>query len=369
MTIKTTVTSEPDPTRAARALREGLEGVKPAFVIFFASSAYDPETLGRAMGDAFSGVPSIGCTTAGELHDGKMLKGSISLLAFDASELTSVSLATVEDTRSRASVEAALEQLSEGAGAGIAALDPNRYVGLVLHDGMAVAEEAVMEVLSSATNVPFVGGSAGDDAKFKTTWVFVNGRAKTGGAVLALLQPARPFGILKTQSFDVLETTLQVTDVDESTRTVRRFNDRPAAEEYARALGTTPDKLAEFFMASPLGLVMQSGEPFVRSPQQIRGTDVVFYCQVKAGMNLHVLEARDIVEDTRRDLERRIAEMGGCRGVLNFHCILRTLELEAKKQCDAYGAVFSKVPTAGFSTYGESYIGHINQTSTMVLFS
>ena len=48
--------------------------------------------------------------------------------------------------------------------------------------------------------------------------------------------------------------------------------------------------------------------------------------------------------------------------------LLRTLELDAKGESDAYGKVFAKVPMVGFSTYGEEYIGHINQTATMVLF-
>ena len=46
----------------------------------------------------------------------------------------------------------------------------------------------------------------------------------------------------------------------------------------------------------------------------------------------------------------------------------RALPVEEKQQCDAYGALFAEVPTIGFSTYGESYIGHINQTSTMLVF-
>ena len=55
-------------------------------------------------------------------------------------------------------------------------------------------------------------------------------------------------------------------------------------------------------------------------------------------------------------------------GLLNFNCILRTLELEATNQTEAYGKVFDDIQTVGFSTYGEEYMGHINQTATMVLF-
>ena len=37
-------------------------------------------------------------------------------------------------------------------------------------------------------------------------------------------------------------------------------------------------------------------------------------------------------------------------------------------QAEAYGEVFAKTPMIGFSTYGEACIGHINQTSTMLVF-
>ena len=43
------------------------------------------------------------------------------------------------------------------------------------------------------------------------------------------------------------------------------------------------------------------------------------------------------------------------------------LELKAKDQLAAYGQVFKDLPTVGFSTYGEEYIGHLNQTSTILL--
>ena len=55
-------------------------------------------------------------------------------------------------------------------------------------------------------------------------------------------------------------------------------------------------------------------------------------------------------------------------GLLDFNCILRTLQLRAENHCEEYGALFANMPAAGFSTYGEEYLGHMNQTSTMLLF-
>lgn len=35
---------------------------------------------------------------------------------------------------------------------------------------------------------------------------------------------------------------------------------------------------------------------------------------------------------------------------------------------EAYGKIFSDIPTVGVSTYGEEFIGHTNQTATMLVF-
>jgi hypothetical protein len=367
MALVTVHSTQNDPMKAAHELRDGLRGLSPRFFLFFASSAYSPDALGAALRETFGAVPSIGCTTAGEIVSGKMLKGSIVMLAMDADELGAVSVASIDDPHDRSRTTAAVDRLTSAIGVPAGDLDPSAYLGLVLEDGLSIAEEKIMEALGSATNVPFIGGSAGDDGKFQATHVFVNSEPRTGGAALALLQPKRPFHLLKTQSFDILDQKLVVTSVDEATRTVKEFNGKPAAEEYARAIGVPVAELTTRFQSNPVGLVL-GGEPFVRSPQQLKGTDVVFYCQVKQGVPLQLLQARNIVEDTQRDFSAKLREIGRCRAVINFHCILRTLELEQKNQCDAYGKIFADVPTIGFSTYGESYIGHINQTSTMVLF-
>jgi len=91
---------------------------------------------------------------------------------------------------------------------------------------------------------------------------------------------------------------------------------------------------------------------------------MIFYCNIKEGAELSLLESTDIVNDTEKALKEKISNNPAA--VINFNCILRTLELEQKKQTEAYGKIFT-TPTIGFSTYGEEFLGHINQTATMLI--
>ena len=275
--------------------------------------------------------------------------------------------AVVEGLSSHVRVADALSKMERDLGVPIAALDIEKHVGIVLVDGLSGSEEALMEKLGDQTDVLFVGGSAGDDLKFEKTHVMVNGQAFTNAAVLLLLEVKQGFDIIKTQSFRTVGKTLVATNVDEPHRLVEEFDHQPALTAYAQALGVAPQEAPAQFMKHPLGLMVEK-DPFVRSPQRAQDGSIVFYCQIKQGMRLEVLEATDIVAHTRNAIEARKATGKPISGIVDFQCILRTLQLREENRCDQYGAVFGGIPTVGFSTYGEAYLGHINQTSTMLVF-
>ena len=138
------------------------------------------------------------------------------------------------------------------------------------------------------------------------------------------------------------------------------FNGKPAAQAYADAVGAASvSDASNAFMTNPLGL-MAGDEPFVRSPQRIDGDKVHFYCSVHEGVELTLLKGQDIVADTEKALSG-----SQYRSLVVFNCILRTLDLKNQGKTEAFGKLFTK-PTIGFSTYGEAFIGHINQTATIL---
>ncbi|HET9985178.1 MAG TPA: FIST N-terminal domain-containing protein [Longimicrobiales bacterium] len=363
MPIRVAQSTNPDPRAAAAELKAGLGAGEWQLVLYFVSSAYPQAETAAAVQRAFAPARTLGCSTAGEIVSGAMATSSIVAMALDAEPLADFDLQLVADIHDRAAIDAALARLEEHFGASLRRMDVDRYVGLALMDGLSGAEERLMDYLGDRTDVLFVGGSAGDDLAFRETTVHADGRTSARGAVLAILRPRNGFDIIKTQSFTEFGRTLVPTAVDEATRTVREFDGRPAVQAYAEALGASPEALADEFMSHPLGL-MVDGEPFVRSPQQVSGGAIRFFCAVKEGMELSILTSADIVRDTERALAERLS---GAAGLVNFNCILRTLELRKKGLDEAYGRLFERVPTIGFSTYGEAYLGHVNQTATMLL--
>ncbi len=365
--VRTAISKAKDPRTCARELRAALGGMTPVFVLFFATPSLDPKALGEALREELGDIPSIGCTTSGEIGQGQMLSDSVVLLGLGSGCLKSAQVGVIDAAADAAEVQRAVVSLAGAFGQAPARLDPSQYVGLVLHDGLSLSEERVMAALTELTNVPFVGGSAGDALAFRGTHVFHNFEAHPGKTVLALLEPQRPYRVLKTQSFEVLSKVLVATRVDEASRRVIEFNGRPAAGEYVDQLGISLADAVAHFRRNPVGIVMPDGAPFVRSPMRIDGGDMVFYCQIKEGMELSLLSSGDIVAQTAKDLNECLGEMGGASAIINFHCILRTLQLESEGHSAEYAAIFEKLPAVGFSTYGESYIGHMNQTSTMLL--
>ena len=335
-------------------------------ILYFASVVYDQYVLAAKMQEAFSPADTFGCSSCGEIISGHVTKKSVVAMAFGEEDIEDISIQMVENANSEAAAKKAFANFERQFGTRMTDMDHEKYVGLILVDGMSRSEETLMDRIGNWTNVTFIGGSAGDDLKFQKTWVYANGRAASGAAVLALMKPVRGFDIIKTQSFCEGSRKLVATKVDEANRAVVEFNGQNAVKVYAAAVNTTPDKASNLFMSHPVGLMVNS-EPYVRSPQRVVDNKLAFYCAVKEGMELSILESTNIIDDTKAAIKQKLREHGGGSALINFNCILRTLEMEQKGQTEAYGKLFAEIPTIGFSTYGEEYIGHINQTATMLL--
>ena len=369
MYFKSVYSVNPSVGQAVSELKNKLAGFDTNLLLFFASPQYDATALSAAMQQTFKGCTTIGCSTSGEITSGKMLDQAIVAMAFHPDALLDYKVEVLTSIRSNEKVvDKAFASFSDHFGCSMSNMNPDEYVGLVLIDGLSGCEEVINERIGDLTNVAFVGGSAGDDLQFQTTYIYADGKAYEEAALLLLLKPALPFSILKTQSFQDTGKVLTVTETNEAKREISKFNHQPARRAYAEALQVPAEELAEKMFKNPLGLMLAKDEPFVRSPRVIEEDRVLFYCNVKQGMDLHLLRSTDIVKDTQKSLKDYEDKLGRISAIINFNCILRTLDLKGQNRTQEYADLFAHVPTVGFSTYGESYIGHINQTATMVIF-
>jgi hypothetical protein len=368
MQIKVAYSQSDEIHDAVSQIKEQFIGLNLKVVLFFASSKFDPVKTAVAFDKVFQDTPTFGCSTAGEIISGMMLKNAVVAMALSNNIIEDLSLQIVKCVSSEKDIDIAFKNFEKHFNVSGIEMDFTKYVGIILTDGLSCAEERIMDRIGDLTNVLFVGASAGDDLKFSKTWVYANGEAYTDTALLILFKPFVRFDFIKTQSFAQRPENLIPTLVDESSREVMEFNGMPAAQAYAKALGVEKTELENRFMLNPVGLMIND-EPFVRSPQRINGDTMGFYCKVSEGMTLTLLESMDIVTDTKAAVEEKLTEMGKISGIINFHCILRTLELESKNRTNDYARIFADIPTIGFSTYGEAFLGHINQTSTMLVFS
>ncbi|MDS4015626.1 MAG: FIST N-terminal domain-containing protein [Candidatus Accumulibacter sp.] len=359
--IKTALSKAAATAEAVGELATQLQGAEASVVLVFYSSRHDAREIARLARSAWPEAHTIGCSTSGEIVSGEMTDGAIVAMAIDRRVAAEVAVAVVGDMSNPRRVDAACQQLGA-----LLHGDLGQHVGIVLMDGLSGKEEAVMDRLGDLTDLRFIGGSSGDDLAFSATSLIADGEALSNAAVLAVLHVPAGYRVIKTQSFCRAGKQLTPTRVDAAKREVIEFDGKPASEAYCEAVGArTVEEAGSRFMSNPVGL-MDGDEPYVRSPQAFDGHALKFYCAVSEGIELDLLQSTDILADTQRALAEANSD-GRVIGILNFNCILRTLELKAQNKTEEYAKLFS-LPTAGFSTYGEADIGHINQTATMIAF-
>ncbi len=360
-------------TNSALAIEEllvGLEGSDPRVLVFFAGIHHEGGLIGRALEARFPGARVLGCSTNGEFCERGQSKGGVVAISLSGERVGACAVAMADVGGDiRIGVSQAAERLSEQLGQPIRDLDPARWAGLVLLEGASGREEQINAALGDvAPFLPFVGGSAGDDITFSGTWTWAAGQLARDGSALLVAEMRVPFRVFKTCHFVPTERSVVVTKAEG--RMLLELDGEPAATAYARAIGVSPDALDfSHFLANPLGLMI-AGEPWLRSGVRPEGEGLFFACEVVPGTRLNFMQATDMVEDTRAKLERAAADLGApIHGALLFNCAYRMIEAQIKGLDASYHAVLSEFVHAGAQTNGESYLGHINQTLTGLVFA
>ena len=339
-----------------------------SLVLFFCSAAYDLAVLAEELNKRFSGVPVVGCTTAGEIGPAGYRERSLTGMSFPADSFTAVNgclegLAGFEIAAGRAFAQDLLGRLEvhdDGAKSG-------NCFGLLLIDGLSMREEPVALALQDGLGaIPMIGGSAGDDLRFERTSVFQGGEFHSDSAALVLVRTHLPFRIIKTQHFVSDGERMVVTEVDAGRRIVKEINGLLAVDEYARIVGVPADSLTPNHFAAWPVVVMIDGTDYVRSIQQANPDgSLTFYCAIDEGVVLRVAHGRDMLGALEAAFAGLTADLGELQGMLVCDCILRNLEATREGHKEAYGEIFRRHHAVGFSTYGEQYAGvHINQTLT-----
>jgi hypothetical protein len=258
--------------------------------------------------------------------------------------------------------------------------DLDRYFLLVLCDGPSGYADAILDGLfMAAPGLQIIGGGTGG------TFSLATGQARSGfvhtpagchfrGAALALVRSDIPFLTKMVTSYRPTATQFEVTKAEG--KVISELNGKPAAREYARALGISPWKLGSsrlpnfrLFLRNPVGLVVD-GQPYLRGISARSGDDLrVVVGDVAPGQVLRLMEPGDLVTETRKVIQQTQAELGSVSGALLFSCAYRELEADIVGTQSQLFEALKVGPMAGLLSYGEYFKGlAVEQTLTLVAF-
>ena len=354
---------------AVAELRANLPDVKFAHLIVLFSPRYDPSEIVTGINKAFPDTPFSGCTTSGEITPTGIIGGSIQVIGFEVARFKFVS-AVVENASSSGVEDAshvARRLKSQICDRG----NVHNKFGLLLTDGLANHEETLVAAVNWALgDIQLIGGSAGDDLRFKDATRIHNAGAVKDAAILMLAETDVPFHAFKTQNFDPTSTKLVITDCDAERRIVREFNAEPAALEYANAIGLIPTDLGPFSFASHPHVVKVGNDYYCRSIRNMNPDgSLSFFCAIDVGLVLTIARPTDLAEATEAKLAEVDELLSGTQLILGFDCILRRLDAENRQMGSRIEKIYKRHRVVGFHTYGEQYNAmHLNQTLTGIAF-
>lgn len=312
----------------------------------------------------------MACSTAGEIHPKGFSKNSvvaasiksdaIKFKKYEINDLVSFNIFNVYE------IFADFEKEF-----GYAPSQADKFVGILLIDGMSLLEDKVIALISRVFSpIKIVGGSAGDDLHFAHTYVYNGGELRSNAASFILLRSEVPFRVFKTQFFEQCSDRIIITEANPRQRIVYEINGEKAAIEYANLLNIPLEELNPYIFAKHPLLLSIGGKWYVRSIKEMNNDySLSFFSAIDVGLVMHIARPTDILSDYKNLISELKNDLNDISLILSFDCIHRRFLIEKEGHIENVNDIIVNYPFCGFNTYGEQYAGvHINQSLTGIAF-
>lgn len=346
----------------------------PQLIIFFSSTTQNFKQLSDLFHEQYPQSEVIGLTTSGEIGPKGLLENSVAATSFEGNDFRAKGVLIEDIVKYPIFYRDQLLQAAEDLGINPSSKMPsNEGLGLVFPNGIVGAEEKMLSIVNSifdGDGFPLFGGTAGDDIKFKATYVSYNGVVSSTGGVVVFIKTSQQFYIQKENIFVSTGKKIKITKADTENRIVLEINGNRASDEYARLIGVSTKELPNYFMTHPIGRAIND-EVYIASPFQVLSNGAIqFYCQIFENATVDLLKPKDPIATLHESLTSFQNKFNRLEGVLAINCILRKLQFKEEGITNIINQNLEKLPNlSGFVSYGEQLNNmQLNQTFILLGF-
>ncbi|PIR73249.1 MAG: hypothetical protein COU40_03270 [Candidatus Moranbacteria bacterium CG10_big_fil_rev_8_21_14_0_10_35_21] len=344
------------------ACQKAIEKLKaPKLIIVFSSVRYDQKELLDGVRSISKETPLIGCSDAGEITGEGPTKGGVAVMALKSDSIDFVigKGGEVEGKTKEAGAALVRDIMSR-------AKDKVKcYIMLtdVLKGNGAEIVRGLQDV--AGKDALIFGGAAGDDFKFKETFVYYNDTVLSSSLVGVGLVGDFSIGLGVRHGWIPIGAPKTVTKSHGAV--VEEIDGKPAVSIYEEYFGKKDEDLrkeplAIMAITYPLGMTVEGSTEFlIRDPISVdeKGA-ITCAAEMPEGATVRlmigskdeaIIAAKDAAQKALDQLQGKTP-----KAIILFNCIARSKLFgeHAKDEIDAIQSVLGKeVPLIGFYTYGE----------------
>lgn len=341
------------------AFNQSLEdGFAPTLAFVFVSYTQEIKAISQLL-DA-KHISIFGATTSGEFTDGDFSQGSIVILLLDMNREYFKIL--IEDYTGKDAAQVGRSMAESG----VHLFEKPAFIlsyGVAIPEGLTIGERLVRCIEEvTHTDTPIWGGVAGDDFRFKESFVFTNGHLMNEGMIMLILD-AEKVTLTGQAAAGWKAVGTEKTITKANGNWIYEIDEKPAAEMVLKYMGLNLTK-AEAETVNPGGLVVftvfrEDREPVMRSSVSFDWDNKSIFVSdsIKVGERIRLTLPADFdmiekVTDDAKLIHKN--ELPGAEALLMFSCMGRLSQFgpmisdEINGVKNAFG-----VPMAGFFSYGE----------------